>query len=179
MNIRSVWTLFWVNSQSHTECGAGIGRISNALLTKVYARTDILEPASNLMGKARENLAGNPNMGSYYQQGMQEFSFERKYDTIWIQWVIGHLTDNDFIAFLTKCRENLNPNGVIVIKDNACDKYGFWLDKADYSVARSVKYYHALFQHAGFEEIVTEKFSEFPPTMLPIFKFVIRPQKQI
>lgn len=129
------------------------------------------------MSKARENLAGNPKLGSFYQQGMQQFSFERKYDVIWIQWVIGHLTDNDFISFLLKCKENLKANGVIVIKDNACDKHGFWLDKADYSVARSVNYYDALFQHAGFEAILTQKFTDFPPTMLPIFKFVIRPKQ--
>lgn len=129
------------------------------------------------MSKARETLANNPKMGSFYQQGMQEFSFERKYDTIWIQWVIGHLTDNDLIAFLSKCKKNLNENGVIVIKDNACDKHGFWLDKADYSVARSVKYYVALFDHAGYEVVLAERFSDFPPTMLPIYKLVIRPKQ--
>lgn len=167
-----------VELDSVLECGAGIGRISHALLTKVYERTDIVEPAANLMGKAKETLEGNPKMGNFYQQGMQEFTFEKSYDTIWIQWVIGHLTDNDLISFLVKCKQNLKPNGVVVVKDNACGKHAFWLDKADFSVARSVKYYEALFNHAGFELLMTEHFSEFPPTMLPIYKFVIRPKRE-
>ncbi len=37
--------------------------------------------------------------------GLQNFTPEpNAYDIIWIQWVTGHLTDEDFIAFMTRCK---------------------------------------------------------------------------
>ena len=39
------------------------------------------------------------------------------YDVIWVQWV-GHLTDDDFVAFFQRCRKGLKPDGVIVLKEN-------------------------------------------------------------
>ena len=159
-----------------TECGAGIGRIAHSLLTKYYKRTDLLEPAANLMAKAKESLKDNPNIGEFHQKGMEEFEFAQKYDTIWIQWVIGYLTDNDLLAFLHKCKDNLNTNGVVVIKDNACEHYGFILDKSDCSIARNVNYYNTIFNHAGYDVLLTERFKEFPEDAMPIMKFVIRPR---
>lgn len=32
--------------------------------------------------------------------------------------VVGHLTDKHLAEFLQRCRESLNPNGLICIKDN-------------------------------------------------------------
>lgn len=127
------------------------------------------------MAKAKSTLETNPNMGDFYQQGMEEFEFQRKYDTIWIQWVIGYLTDNDLLAFLEKCKKNLNPHGVVVIKDNACEQYGFILDKTDCSIARNIRYYNTIFQHAGYDVLLAERFKEFPDDAMPIMKFVIRP----
>ena len=42
------------------------------------------------------------------------------YDVIWVQWVVGHLTDDDFVAFFQRCRKGLKPDGVIVLKENTC-----------------------------------------------------------
>jgi 2-polyprenyl-3-methyl-5-hydroxy-6-metoxy-1,4-benzoquinol methylase len=42
------------------------------------------------------------------------------YDVIWIQWVVGHLTDDDFVDFFLRCRKGLKPGGVIVLKENTC-----------------------------------------------------------
>ena len=61
------------------------------------------------MEKAKEELKDNPKVGKFYQMGMQDLKFEEKYDIIWIQWVIGHLTDNDLIDYLTKCKAHLTP----------------------------------------------------------------------
>ena len=41
------------------------------------------------------------------------------YHLIWAQWVLGHLTDSDVVALLTRCRQALRPGGAIVVKDNA------------------------------------------------------------
>lgn len=61
------------------------------------------------MQQARLALEGNPRVGEFYQRGMQEMVFEHKYDLIWIQWVIGHLTDNDLLDFLRRCEQALTP----------------------------------------------------------------------
>lgn len=43
------------------------------------------------------------------------------YDIIWIQWVVGHLHDLDFIAFFRQCVRGLTPDGVVVLKDNTVE----------------------------------------------------------
>ena len=35
-----------------------------------------------------------------------------------IQWVIGHLEDTDFVAFLLRCKEALKPGGFLGLKEN-------------------------------------------------------------
>lgn len=64
-------------------------------------------------------------MGHFYCNGLQDFEFEEKYDVIWIQWVIGHLHDDDLLIFLNKCKQALAPNGLLCIKDNVCYYYLF------------------------------------------------------
>ena len=52
---------------------------------------------------------------------MEEFDPKEEdetFDLVWFQWCIGHLTDDEFVALLTRLRRRLNPNGMIVIKDN-------------------------------------------------------------
>ena len=52
--------------------------------------------------------------------GLQDLSFAGlpHYDAIWLQWVLGCLTDADLIGLLKRARAALTPSGVIVIKDN-------------------------------------------------------------
>ena len=38
------------------DCGAGIGRVTKGLLAKYFERTDLIEPAQNLINKAKINL---------------------------------------------------------------------------------------------------------------------------
>ena len=41
----------------------------------------------------------------WYVAGLQDFSPEPKtYDVIWCQWVLGHLTDEDFVGFMKSCK---------------------------------------------------------------------------
>ena len=49
---------------------------------------------------------------------MQNYSPNGKFDLFWFQWCIGHLTDSHFIKLLIRLKNNLNKNGIIVIKDN-------------------------------------------------------------
>lgn len=41
-----------------------------------------------------------------YFKGLHKFmpTENQKYDVIWIQWVLGYITDSDLVEFLKKCR---------------------------------------------------------------------------
>lgn len=50
--------------------------------------------------------------------------------------MIGHLSDDDLVAFLERCRKGLKPGGWMVVKENVIMKGNFWIDKEDSSVVR-------------------------------------------
>ena len=90
---------------------------------------------------------------------MQDFTPEEgKYDLIWCQWVLGHLTDGEMctpsghqcplfkenpvysadhlVAFFQRCLKGLSPGGgLIVVKENVADT-GAVFDEQDSSVTR-------------------------------------------
>ena len=99
------------------DCGAGIGRIAQRLLFPNFQNIDILEQCEKFVEKAK-TLLTEKNFAKYklliyiyiysfYCKGLQEFEFEHSYSCIWIQWVLSHLTDDDALQFLNKCKKNL------------------------------------------------------------------------
>lgn len=91
------------------DCGGGIGRISGGMLVKFFEKVDIVDQAENLIKAAKEKIK-DTHMRNFYVSGLQDFKFQDKYDCIWVQWVLLHLTDDDAIKFLTKCKGNLEKN---------------------------------------------------------------------
>lgn len=60
---------------------------------------------------------------------MQDFTYERKYDCVWIQWCALYLTDVDLIDFFLRTADNLEESeetnakgerkcGLIFVKEN-------------------------------------------------------------
>lgn len=89
------------------DCGAGIGRVSKFLLTDVFEKVDMVEQNPSFLEQAKSYLGEKrlERIGEFFQMGLQDFFPEkRKYDVIWIQWVLGHLTDEDLITFLKACQ---------------------------------------------------------------------------
>ena len=164
------------------EMGAGVGRLVKDCFVRHFQLCDLLEPADNLIAKAKELLASHAHMGVFYHASMQQFDFEHRYDCIWFQWVIGHLTDKQAVDFLAKCREALTPSvvaadqGFIVLKENLSSQgTGFYLDREDHTVMRSLPYFRQLFEKAGLVVKIQDRFRDFPVDCLPVFKFVLRP----
>lgn len=88
------------------DCGAGIGRITKYLLTEIFSEVDMVEQNPVFLEKAKIYLAHKKvKVFNFFPIGLQSFEpHPKKYDVIWIQWVIGHLTDSDLIKFLERCK---------------------------------------------------------------------------
>ena len=80
-----------------------------------------------------------------------------RYDIIWIQWCVGHLTDEDFVSFFQRCAAGLKPGGLIMVKENNA-KEGFILDTDDSSLTRSHKYLMHLFEDALGYKVVEHRY---------------------
>ena len=67
------------------DCGAGIGRVAKNVLKPFFKHVDLCEPSLKQLNKAKKYY---PEACSFYNKGLQEFNYEKKYDAIWIQWVL-------------------------------------------------------------------------------------------
>ncbi|MBA0875733.1 hypothetical protein Goshw_014147 [Gossypium schwendimanii] len=138
------------------DCGSGIGRITKNLLIRYFNEVDLLEPVSHFLDAARENLSQEHFVASdvhkatnFYCVPLQEFTPEAgRYNVIWIQWCIGHLTDDDFISFFKRAKVGLKPGGFFILKENIA-RNGFVLDNEDRSITRSDLYFKDLFRQCG------------------------------
>ena len=53
-----------------------------------------------------------------------EDDIDSKFDVIWCQWCLGHLTDDDLVPFFKRCRAALRESGksLIIVKENLCQE---------------------------------------------------------
>ena len=166
-----------VNVRSRSLCaltnyliGLGIGRVSKGLLLPLgITQCDLVEPSPRLISSAPEYIGQQSSKCRYFCTGLQDFEpTEQFYDIIWIQWVIGYLTDDDLIHFLNRCAISLRHGGVVVIKDNTCEEEAFVVDRDDASCTRSYPYILAIAELAGLR-VVHQRFQEdFPSGNFPV-----------
>jgi protein N-terminal methyltransferase len=90
---------------------------------------------------------------------------EDGYDVIWCQWCLGHLNDDDLVAFFQRCIASIRvtdgKQGMIVVKENVCadDPDGgpsVTFDEVDSSITRSNQAWLRVFQCAGLHVIREE-----------------------
>lgn len=121
---------------------SSIGRISKGLLIPLASTVDIVEPIK----KFTDQLAGVAGIGQIYNSGLESWSPEEgtKYNLIWNQWCLGHLTDAQLIAYLKKCggllarSEDGKVTGLCVVKENLT-VFDDMFDETDSSVTRYVR----------------------------------------
>ncbi len=88
-------------SSRAVDCGAGVGRITGGMLMQRFARVDVVEPVEHFLAQARVNLGQRGHVGDFHLVGLESFdAAPSTYDCVWVQWVIGHLVDDDMVAFL-------------------------------------------------------------------------------
>ncbi|KZS17119.1 N-terminal Xaa-Pro-Lys N-methyltransferase 1 [Daphnia magna] len=101
--------------------------------------------------------------GQFFNIGLQKFTPENGvYDIMWVQWVLGHLTDEDLISFLRRCKLGLKPRGLIVLKENLTSSGEVEMDNTDSSVTRPHALVVELIKKAGLRIIKEQKQQRFP-----------------
>lgn len=157
------------------DCGAGIGRITKRVLLPLFQTVDLVDVTQEFLDKAKPYLGEEAKrVGHYFCSGLQDFVPESgRYDVIWIQWVIGHLTDNHLVEFLRRCQSALRPNGLIVIKDNVSYE-GVVPDEVDSSVCRDLDIVRSLVGRAGLRIVHEEQQVNFPKEIYQVHTLALR-----
>lgn len=90
------------------------------------------------MAKFTAALQTKPGVRNVFNVGLQDWqpTEDVRYDLIWVQWCVGHLTDIQLVEFLGRCQEVLNPDGIIFLKENQSTKGYDDFDEEDSSVTR-------------------------------------------
>ncbi len=103
------------------------------------------------------------------------FPPEDTYDLVWIQWVVGHFTDVDFLKLVNRCRASLRKGGLVVIKDNVVEEGvgAFKVDSEDSSLTRSLGYFRSLFNHGGVRVVHQTRQDGFPGELFPVYMFAL------
>ncbi|EFJ37080.1 hypothetical protein SELMODRAFT_140975 [Selaginella moellendorffii] len=161
------------------DCGAGVGRITENLLLRHFHEVDLVEPVRHFLDAAKKRLTSDVPENvqhkavNFFCTPLQEFTPEpHRYDVIWVQWCIGHLTDDDFVAFFRRADIGLKPGGFFVLKENIA-RHGFVVDKLDSSVTRSDAYFRDLFLRAGFHLLKTKLQKGFPRELFGVRMYAL------
>lgn len=157
------------------DCGSGIGRVTKNLLIRYFHEVDLLEPVPHFLDAARVNLSpenlivsDSHKAANFFCLPLQDFTPEaERYNCIWIQWCIGHLADDDLVAFLKRAKAGLKSGGFFVLKENIA-RTGFVLDKEDRSVTRSDSYFKELFNQAGLHIYKMKNQKDFPEELFAV-----------
>lgn len=164
------------------DCGAGVGRVTEHLLLRYFHAVDLVEPVESYLKAAKEKLtplaasADPPRDVRYLCEPLQEWSPDKgRYDVIWIQWCLGHCTDDDLVALLHRCAAGLKRGGLVVVKENNC-KEGFIVDKSDSSVTRSHEYFLCLFEKAKMNVLAVKLQRNFPSELFAVRMYALRPE---
>ena len=112
-----------------------IGRVTEGLLLGVADEVDVIEP----FAKFTAALQGKPGVRHIFNVGLEDWQPGEGvcYDLIWTQWCVGHLNDEQLVAYLKRCSKALSPDGgLIVVKENLSTSGCDYFDEVDKSVTR-------------------------------------------
>ncbi|KAL9958607.1 hypothetical protein ACROYT_G035646 [Oculina patagonica] len=159
------------------DCGAGIGRVTKNLLLPLFDTVDMVEQNPDFLEKAKAYLGEKKDrIGNFFPQGLQDFKPEEgRYSVIWCQWVLGHLTDDDFVDFFERCQSGLSPGGLICVKENIT-KTGVDMDSEDSSVTRSDGKLKELFSKSSLTVIKEEVQKNFPGELYRVKMYAMKPK---
>lgn len=185
------------------DCGAGIGRVTDGFLRHVCETVDVVEPIAKfaeVIRRGSKRAVADTNKSTetpkeqeedleeeegvvenIYITGLESWLPTEKYDLIWNQWCVGHLTDVQLTTYLQRAADALTPNGILVLKENnSTDPDGKDIyDEVDSSVTRTDETFRKIFKEAGLNLIKAEEQLGFPRHLglLPVRSYALRPRK--
>lgn len=112
-----------------------IGRITEGLLLDIAQEVDVVEP----IAKFTKDLAEKPGVRHVFNVGLEEWqpADDDRYDLMWNQWCLGHLTDAQLTQYLVRSKTVLDPdNGLIIVKENVTSNDVELFDPQDSAVTR-------------------------------------------
>ncbi|KAK1148373.1 hypothetical protein N8T08_010184 [Aspergillus melleus] len=162
------------------DCGAGIGRVTDGFLREVCAVVDAVEPVEKFARVLRKDRdMEGAVQGEVYTTGLESWCPEHEYDLVWVQWCAGHLTDEQLVGFVERCRGSLSGHGIMILKENTTTEVqeGDVYDEEDSSVTRSHEKFMELFEEAGMRVVSTELQLGLPKRLglLPVRFYALRP----
>ncbi|CAP95313.1 Alpha N-terminal protein methyltransferase 1 [Penicillium rubens] len=163
------------------DCGAGVGRVTEGFLSHVCEVVDAVEPVAKFTQVMKDSqLKRDGVIGTIYTRGLEDWTPEKKYDLIWVQWCVGHLTDSQLIDYTVRCRKALTENGLMVVKENLSTHFSGqdMYDSEDSSVTRTDAKFRQVFEAAGMEIVKSELQKGFPQSfnLLPVQFYALRPK---
>lgn len=161
------------------DCGAGVGRVTEGFLREACEVVDVVEPVEKFTRVLRDGqLKQDGVVGDIYTVGLEDWCPDKKYDLIWTQFCVGHLTDRQLLESVGRCRDALTEVGIMVVKENMStnpDRTDMY-DEVDSSVTRTDEKFRKIFREAGMELISTELQLGFPKDfkLLPVRFYALR-----
>ncbi|KAL8325188.1 hypothetical protein RB597_008449 [Gaeumannomyces tritici] len=150
-----------------------IGRITKGLLLDIAKNVDVVEPIT----KFTATLGEVTGVRSISNIGLEEWEPQAgtTYDLVWTQWCLGHLTDDEVILYLKRCKAALTPEtGLIVVKENLNSGEEDLFDKLDSSVTRRGSKFLALFEAAGLRVVRSEIQRGMPKGLCQVKSYALR-----
>ena len=166
------------------DCGAGIGRVSEGVLLKVFERVQLVEVSTCLLARAEKKLSAShaPGRCEFVAASLREYEpATGSIDVAWVQWILGHLTDNDVLRLLQRCRAALRPGGAVIVKENnaapkMCEQRGIYtLDEPNANVIRSHTHHLTLFKLAGLKVVRFKVQEGFPDELYAVRMYLLVP----
>lgn len=157
------------------DCGSGIGRVTKAVLLRVFQQVDMVDVNSLFLEEAPRYLGSQADRVDHYIcSSLHEFVAERgRYDAVWCQWVLGHLTDDDLVQFFRRCKDGLTDNGLIFIKENMGSSPVSEFDEKDSAWTRPRHVWLELINKAGLTVVKEEKQKSFPRDLYDVHMFAL------
>jgi protein N-terminal methyltransferase len=162
------------------DCGGGIGRVSKDLLLPYgFQHVDLLEPSPNLINQARLDLGSS--IRSFLHLGLQDWrpTEDSSYSVIWAQWVLLYLTDEHLVRFFRLAASTLEPEGVIVLKENVSSTNEAVEDEEDNSVTRTIADYRRLAAAAQLDVVLEMKQPMWPSDLYPVIMIALKRRQQL
>ncbi|KAK4697431.1 protein N-terminal methyltransferase, partial [Lecanoromycetidae sp. Uapishka_2] len=160
------------------DCGAGIGRVTAGFLSTVCDVVDVVEPVEKFAKEVKGvKMAGKGEVGKVHVVGLEAWEPEERYDLVWNQWCLGHLTDRQLVSYLERCKKVVTEDGWIIIKENMSTNVDGEdvFDETDSSVTRTNEKFKQLFREAGINCVKTELQRGFPKELLPVRFYALKP----